>query len=305
MLSAAWWVMLATGLVAGDLDEGRALQRDAFGRLVAEVRLNGTGPYRFLLDTGSSLSSIAPRLAARLSLPPAGRVRATSVGTSGTLPLVRARVVELAGLPVAVPWMVLLPDDPRHPLSQFDGVIGQDALSSLPSYLIDVTSATLWANPSRRLLERYAFAPVDVVSSSGPLTVRGEDGARWTIDSGASHVVLFGRLAARQGSAVSIVSMAGLREARWSPPSSVRLGAVTVEWERAVEAPVAGRPERGLLPLVLFDAIHVDNRTVTASVVARGSRDRRYPDVAAHRRALEDDGRVVRRPGGVAHVPVR
>jgi len=305
MLSAAWWVVLAAALVGGDLDEGRALERDAFGRLVAEVRLNGTGPYRFLIDTGSSLSSVAPRLAARLSLPPAGRVRATSVGTSGTLPLVRARVVELAGRPVAVPWMVLLPEDPGHPLSQFDGVIGQDALSSIPSYLIDVASATLWANPSRRLLERYAFAPVDVVSRSGPLTVRAEDGARWTIDSGASHAVLFGRLAARQGTAVSIVSMTGVREARWSRPSSVSLGAVTVAWEGAVEAPVTGRPERGLLPLALFDAIHVDNRAGTASVVPRARRDRRHPDVAAHRRAFEDDGRVVRRPGGVADVPVR
>lgn len=294
MLSAAWWVMLAAAIVAGDLDEGRTLERDAFGRLVAEVRLNGTGPYRFLIDTGSTLSSIAPRLAARLSLPNAGRVRATSVGTSGTLPLVRARVVELAGRPVAVAWMVLLPDDPGHPLSQFDGVIGQDALSSLPGYLIDVTSATLWANPSGRLLERYAFAPVDVVSSRGPLTVRAENGASWTIDSGASHVVLFGRPAARQGTAVSIVSMAGVRDARWSSPSSVCLGGVTVAWERAVEAPVAGRPERGLLPLALFDAIHVDNRAGTASVVVRGRRDRRNPDVAAHRRAFEHDRRVVR-----------
>ncbi len=41
---------------------------DRIGRIMAPVTINGTGPYRFVVDTGASHSTIAPQLAARLQL---------------------------------------------------------------------------------------------------------------------------------------------------------------------------------------------------------------------------------------------
>ena len=107
------------------------LGRDEHGRASVLVRLDESGPYRFLVDTGASLSSIAPRLADRLGLAPAGEVRATSLGQFGRLRLVRPPAVVLGSRRVAVPWMVILPDDPNHPLAAFDGILGQDVLRRL------------------------------------------------------------------------------------------------------------------------------------------------------------------------------
>jgi hypothetical protein len=53
------------------------------------VYVNGHGPYAFLLDTGSSISSVSRQLAAGLSLPRTGKVaRIDGVATTSRVPLV-------------------------------------------------------------------------------------------------------------------------------------------------------------------------------------------------------------------------
>jgi predicted aspartyl protease len=47
---------------------------DRIGRIIAPVMVNGRGPYRFLVDTGASNSTIAPALAHELALPVTGTV---------------------------------------------------------------------------------------------------------------------------------------------------------------------------------------------------------------------------------------
>jgi predicted aspartyl protease len=53
------------------------------------VYVNGHGPYAFLLDTGSSISSVSRQLAAGLSLPRTGKMaRISGVAATSRAPLV-------------------------------------------------------------------------------------------------------------------------------------------------------------------------------------------------------------------------
>ena len=300
---SAEWLLVVTLTFCGE-SAPLALERDEFGRVAVEVGLGADGRYRFLLDTGSSLSSLSPRLATRLRLARAGRVRATSVGEDGTLALVRAPEIILGTRRLAIPWMAVLPDAIDHPLSRFDGILGQDALRQL-SYLIDAATGRLWLDPPPWLVRTFDFARLDVVAPAGPLRIRADASSIWTLDTGASHVVLFGDATPAGGRPILLVSAMGARAARWMAPATVTLGTVQLRWTMAVMTPASGRSDRGLLPLALFDALYVDNPRGTAHVVSRRSPKSGDPDVAADRRALEGDGRVVRRPGGVADVSVR
>ena len=301
MVLAGWWMVLAGGLAAtGGGNAPLPLERDVFRRLSVTARLGNDGPFRFLIDTGASLSSVAPRVARRLDLPAAGRVRATSAGSDGTLALVRAPALELGWRRLRVPWLVLLPDDRDHPLAAFDGILGQDVLRQL-DYLVDVRRGELWLSPPRGLLASYAFTRLSGVSRAGPLTFAGAKGERWVVDSGASHVVLFGGQS-RVVPAVAptlLVTSLGSRLVRWTGGGGLALGSASVRWTSAVVAEASPRAERGLLPLWLFDAVYVD-RTGAALVVAS---DRRDPDVAPRFRALEGNRGVAGRPGRIADVP--
>ena len=42
---------------------------DLYGRPTAEVKLNGQGPFKFVVDTGSNTSVLSPRVAKALELP--------------------------------------------------------------------------------------------------------------------------------------------------------------------------------------------------------------------------------------------
>jgi hypothetical protein len=321
MVLAGWWMVLAGVLAAtagGNVP--LPLERDAFGRVTVAVRLGDTGPFRFLVDTGASLSSVAPRVARRLDLPAAGQVRATSAGGDGTLALVRAPALGLGWRRLRVPWLVVLPGDPDHPLAAFDGIVGQDILRQL-DYLIDVRRGELWLSPPRELLATYPFTRLDAGGRGGPLTFALPDGERWVIDSGASHVVLFGwareapppqaQCVTRVGAGLQprvpnvdaralLVTTVGSRPARWTEAGALDLGSACVGWTTAVVAEASRRAERGLLPLSLFDAVYVD-RTGAALVVAADSGGRN-PDVAPRLGALEGNRGVAGRPRRIADV---
>jgi hypothetical protein len=57
---------------------------DHIGRVVAAVRIDGKGPFRFIVDTGANHSTISPRLAATLGLKPSARRLIDVTGVTGT-----------------------------------------------------------------------------------------------------------------------------------------------------------------------------------------------------------------------------
>jgi len=57
---------------------------DHIGRIVAPVMVNGQGPFRFIVDTGASRSTVSPRLAQTLGLTPAAELPLKVNGITGT-----------------------------------------------------------------------------------------------------------------------------------------------------------------------------------------------------------------------------
>jgi hypothetical protein len=93
--------------------------QDAGGRPVVDVRINGKGPYRFIFDTGASLTVIDAELKETLALHPVPGMRAAAPGHGGPAPTI-ASVESLAvgsatlrGATVALMPLGGLPGDPR------------------------------------------------------------------------------------------------------------------------------------------------------------------------------------------------
>lgn len=78
------------------------LVRGNGGTLVyVPMKVNGHGPYEFVLDTGSSNSSVDRSLVRRLGLPRTGRQHPVQgVTGSGMVPIVRVRHWTLGGVPM-------------------------------------------------------------------------------------------------------------------------------------------------------------------------------------------------------------
>lgn len=97
------------------------------------VRVNGNGPYDFVLDTGSSNSSVDRSLVRRLGLPrTGGRHRVQGATGSGVVPVVRVRQWTLGSVPLRSSMM-----------SEVDlgigvaGLLGSDELRRFGSVTLD------------------------------------------------------------------------------------------------------------------------------------------------------------------------
>jgi predicted aspartyl protease len=97
---------------------------DVAGRVTVPVRINGQGPFDFVVDTGANRTVIAADLAARLALPPLGEM--TIHGIAGVEPAPTALVEELV-VGVVRSRRQRLPILPRARLG-VDGLLGVDVL---------------------------------------------------------------------------------------------------------------------------------------------------------------------------------
>lgn len=171
--------------------------------IVVEIRVNGMGPYPFLLDTGATSSAVDPQLSTALALPAAQSARLAS--WTDTTDARRVFVQDLSLGPIdSGPLNVLV-----QPLSEFKafdshlrGVLGQDVLLR-SNYLIDnrhhliqfdndgtllpeLTGDRISIVPVRTrtgdLEPRLISVPVQTATNAAPLHL--------LLDSGADMVVL-------------------------------------------------------------------------------------------------------------------
>lgn len=79
----------------------RVIESESGTLVYVPVRVNGHGPYDFVLDTGSSTSSVDRSLVNRLGLPRTGQAhRVQGVTGSGLVPVVKVRHWTLGGVPL-------------------------------------------------------------------------------------------------------------------------------------------------------------------------------------------------------------
>jgi predicted aspartyl protease len=68
-------------------------------RMTVPVRLSGTGPYHFLVDTGADRTAVSRQLVAKLNLPSSGGAELHSVAGISTVAMARIRELELTHPP--------------------------------------------------------------------------------------------------------------------------------------------------------------------------------------------------------------
>ena len=281
------------------------LELDRWGRGFVRVYIGSAGPYRFLLDTGSTMSAVSGEVASRLELMDAGRIATRSLGRSGSARLVHVPPVQLGARRFMLRWMIVLEKDRLDSSGGLDGVVGQDLLGQL-DYLIEPASKTLWIDPPATILRGLTGVRVPLHGVSRPLAVIANTSrAEWGIDTGASHPVIFRDGIARSvGSSVDAITPAGRHRVDRLAPASIDVGGQWFSWDDAVFQRRPDRAEHGLLPLSMFDAIYVSNRDRYALLTPRRSRKVPRPDVAASFGPLEDDAGAARRPGRIADVAI-
>lgn len=251
------------------------------GGVVIPVFIGGEGPYRFLLDTGSSHTVISQTLATTIGAPPVAKAPlATSVGSIVAL-VVRLPPVAVGSARVESLLATALPVNAAAALEDgISGVIGQDFLSQFDYTLDYRASRLLWdAEGDRDTGVRLSLEP-----SHGRFLVRLPQNERCRCpvrlvpDSGADGVVLFAgsnadRLPMDAAAAwLGVSTLAGNASARGVTIRQLLVAPATLRDLPAARVVLPeNTPEEGdgLLPLSLFARVSFRNREGYMSVQAR------------------------------------
>lgn len=100
---------------------------DLYGRPTAEVKLNGQGPFKFVVDTGSNTSVLSPRVAKTLELAELPMRTVHGVTGASETRFARIRRIE-TGRSVSNDLSVAIIDAPA--LDKLDGILGMDMFAN-------------------------------------------------------------------------------------------------------------------------------------------------------------------------------
>jgi hypothetical protein len=248
-----------------------AVRIDESGAIIVPLHINGSGPYHFLLDTGSSHSVVSQSLAEQLAL---HFVAKTSVLTStgrDWRPVVRLDKTTIGGAQSDGLLASVTPSSQLDVIARgIDGIIGQDFLFAF-NYTLDYRHQRIVWNGGK----------CDQGDVRLPLIARGgrylvQIGASVNAprvllvpDSGASGFVAYERdghmkLAVKSGSAITAVhSLSGGQVVRTMMLRELRLGSLVLR-DQPVAVLARDRDDDvegdGLLPLHLFASVSFNAR---------------------------------------------
>jgi len=239
---------------AGSLFGGKLQVRD--GRPVVDgVYVNGRGPYRFLIDTGSNVDFIDTRLAASIGLKPTFRTElATATGVT-LVPGSDGNEVALGLVKADRQEFLISGLDAIHD-SWFDvqGVIGQSFLSEF-DYLLDLRNRRLEFGKQEVTGTRARLMKTNgrqsILTSLGDLV----------LDSATARLTLFGVRPEHVGDRKSEYrSLNGSQKTGFASGKPLVIEGRTIRYGDALAIP--SRPElglAGLLPLGLFKSVYYCN----------------------------------------------
>lgn len=222
---------------------------------VTEVTINGSGPYRFAVDTGAVSSMISTRAAAAAGLCPNYRVELVTA-TGGRLVPATAKTTVVASARtvsnVEMLWLDQLLD------GRVDGILGQNFLRG-QSYEIDPRGGRVEfgrESPHRKT----TWLPLEWIEGRMAIRAESPDGAalHLVIDSGASHLVLWPKtpIPLRDSGFALASTHAGKAPVRLARLPWLQLGSLRLPGLTTGILP-GERQEDGLLPTNLFRRIFV------------------------------------------------
>ncbi len=253
--------------------------------ILVPVTVNGSGPYDFVLDTGTSTTSIDPKLATQLALPWVGRTTQYDVQSSSAVPMAHATELGLGGAKVQNLSVLV---ESMAGLNYFDGkvrgVLGENFLSRFDLLLDnrhrEVHLEEPLAGSMVEDLEGERIPLVDHGSAEGEptynrllLTAKAPDvGANeltFALDSGTSTVVLFrnthtGAWVLRRGDldvpGSSNSLQPGTRPIHLRHLQTLTLGRrVLADLAAAVPTSSPAEDSDGLLPTGIFHSVYISH----------------------------------------------
>jgi predicted aspartyl protease len=110
-------------------DESTTLKFDFVNRhlIVIPVVLNGSGPYKFLLDTGAGITVISKRLANNLNLPNGRSESVSSAGGYIAVEMRRLQTLHMGDIRITDPEVAVADFDLMKSM-KVDGILGGDRL---------------------------------------------------------------------------------------------------------------------------------------------------------------------------------
>ena len=242
-----------------------ALRRDARGScsipleltrtsFVTPVHIGGQGPFRFLFDTGTSMTVLNAPLARRLGISPVSSKEA--VGTTGVVSAAAAVVNALTIGPITTTLPVLIVDLPEFAShGRVDGIIGMDVLAGR-AFKIDVGRRCVDLDPAT-MANGARFESEEI---AGRVAIQ-VDGMSFVLDSAASFAVLMSepaRALVKVDQSIDLTSASGRERVRAGFIPQLRLGTLVL---RDVPAAISGQidpREDALLPVRIFSSVYVD-----------------------------------------------
>jgi predicted aspartyl protease len=254
-VSLAACVFVASAAAADPVrDRQVPIEIDRHGGIAVSVAIDGTGPYVFLLDTGSARTVVADDLAASLRAPAVAQTEVVASGGSERHVAVRLQSIAVGAMRVA---SVVAPVVPRGRLEAIRpglrGLLGQDFLSAF-NYTLDYRHRLLRQDEVQACTAREA---VPLTRADGRFVaaaaVAGVGQVRLVPDTGAEITVLFGGPTA--GAPMLVTSLTGGSTGQIQRIDQLRVGRVTVS---PLTALISTRDEAsadGLLPMHLFSSV--------------------------------------------------
>jgi hypothetical protein len=243
--------------------------------VVLPAKVNGAGPFDFVLDTGTTTTLLDSDLARRLSLSALDRVQLGSV--DGNQTVVRTSLSSLALASASVKNIEALVFDLREFKtvdSRIAGVLGQSFLSHF-NYLLDYRRRSLTLETANEIRERVSgeVIPLEIRDQKVLVQAETQPGGRkklllW-LDSAANQMVLFHRAAAAlnlgsQSSLSQLTTATNISTIDTGRLPFLKIGlqifrdlAVTLPPPAATDAQ---RSEDGLLPTSFFHSFYMNNR---------------------------------------------
>ena len=230
-----------------------------------EVRLNGKGPFRMLIDTGATACSFSAEAARAIGAKPQFRVMDFTPGHSSVASATDSVQVELGNhVETGVQFYWQESELASVTGLQTDGVLGQSFLSRF-DYTLDYRAKRILLdeeNPAQgKQTVRVAFERAD-----GRMIVKAanrEDGPiRLVLDSGASHLSLWhSNTRVTPHSLAQALTYAGRRSVAMARMSYLAIGGHVIRGLDVMipEESVTGGGEDGLLPVALFRSVYVSN----------------------------------------------
>jgi hypothetical protein len=248
---------------------------DEDGAVAVAAMVNGAGPFRFLVDTGSSHTAVGDALATRLGLHAVAKAEIVSAIGHSMRPVVRlGRTAVGAAAREGILASVLPSAELGRLGGDVDGVLGQDFLGDF-DYTLDYLHGRLTWTADGEMSEpaaRLTLAP-----EGGRLLATLPQGAgrgvvRLVPDTGSAALVIFGQGLGGGGGALKLLpasgqarlrSVAGERTVERALVQALRVGGLVMNNEPAV---VVERPRSaeghadGLLPLHRFARVSFNAR---------------------------------------------